>query len=91
MVIFRIGMPKEIEQYYNNPEFAIINVPPQVMFKAKCYKPSRLCAVYRLHGGVREDSLRVQDQSDEIDWSGIGDAIRNPVDDNGEDDSDLIM
>ena len=42
------GMPMEIQtQYYQNPDFAIINVPPPFMFQAKIFKPSRLCAVYR--------------------------------------------
>jgi hypothetical protein len=42
------GMPAEIEaQYYNQPDYGIINVPPNFMFKAKIFKPSRLCAVYR--------------------------------------------
>lgn len=41
------GMPVEFEQYYNCAEYAIINVPPNFMFKAKISQPSRLCAVYR--------------------------------------------
>ena len=42
------GMPAEFEQYYESKEFVIINVPPPFMFKAKIFKPSRLCAVYRI-------------------------------------------
>lgn len=41
------GMPAEFEQYHNCAEYAIINVPPNFMFKAKIAQPSRLCAVYR--------------------------------------------
>lgn len=41
------GMPKEFEAYYNSDEHIIINVPPNFMFKAKIFKPSRLCAIYR--------------------------------------------
>ena len=41
------GMPPEFEQYYDSPDYVIINVPPNLMFKAKIFKPSRLCAVYR--------------------------------------------
>jgi hypothetical protein len=44
------GMPTEFEQYHNNPEFVIINVPPNFMFSAKVFKPSRLCAIYRRTG-----------------------------------------
>jgi hypothetical protein len=42
------GMPADIEAtYHNQPDYAIINVPPNFMFKAKIFKPSRLCAIYR--------------------------------------------
>lgn len=44
------GMPSEIEPYYGSPDYAIINVPPNFMFKAKIFQPSRLCAVYRKLG-----------------------------------------
>lgn len=42
------GMPAEFEQYHNSSDFAIINVPPNFMFQAKVFKPSRLCAIYRV-------------------------------------------
>ncbi|MGL5058407.1 MAG: hypothetical protein ACRC62_00395 [Microcoleus sp.] len=41
------GMPAEFERYHNSSEFAIINIPPNFMFQAKVFKPSRLCAIYR--------------------------------------------
>lgn len=41
------GMPREFEPYYESPDHGIINVPPNFMFKAKIFKPSRLCAIYR--------------------------------------------
>jgi hypothetical protein len=41
------GMPAEFEQYHNSDDYIIINVPPNFMFQAKIFKPSRLCAVYR--------------------------------------------
>lgn len=41
------GMPAEFEQYYNSDNYIIINVPPNFMFQAKIFKPSRLCAIYR--------------------------------------------
>eukprot|EP00270_Netrium_digitus_P013253 TRINITY_DN4377_c0_g2_i1.p1 TRINITY_DN4377_c0_g2~~TRINITY_DN4377_c0_g2_i1.p1 ORF type:complete len:194 (-),score=56.67 TRINITY_DN4377_c0_g2_i1:268-849(-) len=41
------GMPKEFEKYLDNKEhYVIINVPPNFMFKAKIFKPTRLCAVF---------------------------------------------
>lgn len=41
------GMPAEFEKYYESNDHAIVNVPPNFMFKAKISKPSRLCAIYR--------------------------------------------
>jgi hypothetical protein len=41
------GMPALFEQYYESPDHVIINIPPNFMFKAKVFSPSRLCAVYR--------------------------------------------
>lgn len=85
------GMPPEIEQYYKNADFAIINIPPQIMFKAKCAKPSRLCAVFRVQGGVREEDATLAPKKQDG-WTGIGEAIRNPVTDaGGEDDSSLVV
>jgi hypothetical protein len=40
------GMPAEFEQYHNSEDYIIINVPPNFMFKAKIFNPSRLCAIY---------------------------------------------
>jgi hypothetical protein len=42
------GMPSEFEPYFESADHAIVNVPPNFMFKAKIFSPSRLCAVYRL-------------------------------------------
>jgi len=44
------GMPAEFEKYHESDEYAIINVPPNFMFTAKIFKPSRLCAVYQKFG-----------------------------------------
>jgi hypothetical protein len=41
------GMPVEFEKYHDSEDYIIINVPPNFMFKAKIFKPSRLCAVYQ--------------------------------------------
>lgn len=41
------GMPTEFEPYHNSKDYVIINVPPNFMFNAKIFKPSRLCAIYR--------------------------------------------
>ncbi|MDP5018279.1 hypothetical protein FJR11_13560 [Anabaena sp. UHCC 0187] len=44
------GMPAEFEQYHESVDYAIINVPPNFMFNAKIFKPSRLCAIYKKLG-----------------------------------------
>lgn len=41
------GMPAEFETFQNAADYVIINVPPNFMFKAKIFKPSRLCAIYQ--------------------------------------------
>ncbi|MBD1929144.1 hypothetical protein H6F74_23285 [Trichocoleus sp. FACHB-90] len=41
------GMPAQFEKYHESEDHLIINVPPNFMFKAKIFKPSRLCAIYR--------------------------------------------
>ncbi|MBD3882256.1 hypothetical protein IFO70_10845 [Phormidium tenue FACHB-886] len=41
------GMPVELEQYHDSPDHVIVNVPPNFMFQAKIFQPSRLCAIYR--------------------------------------------
>lgn len=41
------GMPPEYEKYHADDKYIIINVPPNFMFQAKIFKPSRLCAIYR--------------------------------------------
>lgn len=43
----RHGMPQEFEKYTGNADYAIVNVPPNFMFQAKIFKPSRLCAIFR--------------------------------------------
>lgn len=60
MCICFTGMPKKYEWYLENPRYTIINVPPTFMFKAKCFKPSRLCAVFR-RLGVPEEELSFGD------------------------------
>ena len=41
------GMPVEYEKYLEDPQYVFINVPPNYMFKAKIFKPSRLCAIFK--------------------------------------------
>ena len=41
------GMPKEFEHLHADPSYIFINVPPNFMFQAKIFRPSRLCAIYR--------------------------------------------
>lgn len=46
-VTSRKGMPAEFEKYASDPAYTIINIPPNFMFQAKVFKPSRLCAIYK--------------------------------------------
>jgi hypothetical protein len=42
------GMPQEFEIYLHDKDnFVIVNVPPNFMFQAKIFKPSRLCAIFK--------------------------------------------
>lgn len=41
------GMPIEFEKFHTSTDHTIVHVPPNFMFKAKIFKPSRLCAVFR--------------------------------------------
>ncbi len=41
------GMPTDFESYHNSENYVIINIPPNFMFQAKIFQPSRLCAIYR--------------------------------------------
>lgn len=41
------GMPREFEKYHESEDYIIVNVPPNFMFQAKIFQPSRLCAIYR--------------------------------------------
>ncbi|CAM9347046.1 unnamed protein product [Hapterophycus canaliculatus] len=53
------GMPADIEKkYFLNEQYGIANIPPVVMFNAKIFKPSRLCAVYKV-GGLSENAQEV--------------------------------
>jgi len=55
------GMPKQFEKFLHSKEYAIVNVPPVIMFKAKVFKPSRLCAVYRVEGLSLEQEAEIED------------------------------
>ncbi|MEH2268851.1 MAG: hypothetical protein V7K68_10510 [Nostoc sp.] len=44
------GMPAEFEKYHESDDYIIVNVPPNFMFSAKIFKPSRLCAIYQKLG-----------------------------------------
>lgn len=41
------GMPVDFTKYHESDDYGIINVPPNFMFNAKIFQPSRLCAIYR--------------------------------------------
>jgi hypothetical protein len=41
------GMLAEFEKFHASADHVIVHVPPNFMFQAKIFKPSRLCAIYR--------------------------------------------
>ena len=41
------GMPGEFDKYHDSVDYVILNIPPNFMFKAKIFKPSRLCGIYK--------------------------------------------
>ncbi|KAM3573784.1 hypothetical protein VYU27_004286 [Nannochloropsis oceanica] len=58
-----IGMPREFEDFHLNPSYAICNVPPTVMFKAKIFKPPRLCAVFAIEGLDPEEKDKIMEKA----------------------------
>ncbi|GBG67526.1 hypothetical protein CBR_g656 [Chara braunii] len=47
---------QEFEKYHEDKEnYVIVNVPPNYMFQAKIFKPSRLCAIFQRVGSKLRD------------------------------------
>eukprot|EP00752_Nemacystus_decipiens_P003573 g3295.t1 len=85
------GMPADIEEkYFLNEQYGIANIPPVVMFNAKIFKPSRLCAIYKVDGlsedarrtlneriqRVRDNEKRKKEEAElETPWDDIGSAF----------------
>ena len=55
-----LGMPKALEPYHASADHVIINVPPNFMFKAKVFNPSRLCAIYRRVGATTTQRIDIK-------------------------------
>ncbi|EKU22527.1 hypothetical protein NGA_0429201 [Nannochloropsis gaditana CCMP526] len=58
-----LGMPREFEDFHLNPSYAICNVPPTVMFKAKIFKPPRLCAVFTIEGLDPDEEKKILEKA----------------------------
>jgi hypothetical protein len=84
------GMPREHERFVEDPNYVIINVPPHFMFKARCFKPSRLCAIFK-RIGVSQSEIDAYAAKEEIrlsqaaerarelesdQWTGLGTLIQ---------------
>mmetsp|Transcript_32464 Transcript_32464/g.103512 ORF Transcript_32464/g.103512 Transcript_32464/m.103512 type:complete len:130 (+) Transcript_32464:183-572(+) len=54
------GVPRNLERYLDDRKFIVVHVPPTVMFKAKCFSPSKLCAIYELDDTKATDVLYTQ-------------------------------
>jgi len=60
------GMPQEFEKYYHDKDnYVVCNIPPFFMFKAKIFKPSRLCAIYHIKGKEDFSFSKNRDGSEE--------------------------
>jgi hypothetical protein len=82
------GMPKDIsDKYYMKENYAIVNVPQTIMFKAKVFAPTRLCAVYQVTGmseefkeklamQTRRKSQKSGENGNDNPWDGMGEAIK---------------
>lgn len=84
------GMPADVEPYAADGHYMIINVPPKVMFDARCFKPPRLCAVFKRIGVSEEDlaqhaekettrAASVAERSKQLEddlWTGLGSVIK---------------
>lgn len=98
-------MPADVEPYASDGQYMLINIPPKVMFDARCFKPSRLCAVYKriavsadaLAEHAEKEKLRIEEiamrakelENDDL-WAGLGTVIQeNFHEKEPEDDSDL--
>jgi hypothetical protein len=56
-----LGMPREMEAFARDVGFMVVNIPPTVMFEARCFKPSRLCAVFKRFAVQPEERARFAD------------------------------
>jgi hypothetical protein len=84
------GMPRELEHFVEDVNYVLINIPPHFMFKARCFKPSRLCAIFKRIGvsqseidahAAREEIRisKVAERARELDtdqWTGLGTLIQ---------------
>lgn len=88
-------MPADLSHHLDDPHSVVINVPPTFMFKARCFKPTRLAAIYR-RTGISEAALSAFSASlaapppDEpvSAWEGLGAVIAGVADLDSEDGSE---
>lgn len=40
------NMSPEVEEYFTSTDYAIVNIPPAFLFKARISNPTKLCAVF---------------------------------------------
>lgn len=91
------GMPADLSHHLDDPHSVVINVPPPFMFAARCFKPPRLCAIYR-RSGISEAALAAfarkaaapPSEEPATVWEGLGAVMAGVADlDGGGDDADL--
>lgn len=57
-----LGMPRDMERYARDADFVVINIPATTMFEARCSKPARLAAVFKLFEIDPEVRARFQEK-----------------------------
>ena len=80
-------MPADLSHHLDDPHSVVINVPPPFMFKARCFKPARLCAIYR-RTGISAEALAAFSASlatpppaePTTAWEGLGSVIAGVAD-----------
>ena len=40
------NMSPEVEEYFTSSDYAIVNIPPAFLFKARISNPTKLCAIF---------------------------------------------
>eukprot|EP00188_Purpureofilum_apyrenoidigerum_P001359 Plantae.Rhodophyta-Purpureofilum_apyrenoidigerum.ctg17368.p1 GENE.Plantae.Rhodophyta-Purpureofilum_apyrenoidigerum.ctg17368~~Plantae.Rhodophyta-Purpureofilum_apyrenoidigerum.ctg17368.p1 ORF type:complete len:174 (-),score=27.50 Plantae.Rhodophyta-Purpureofilum_apyrenoidigerum.ctg17368:22-543(-) len=65
------GVPREFEPFLDDRTYAIIHVTQLMLFQAGCFKPSRLCAIFK----VDRQNETPEEKEETENWRAVGRAI----------------